>query len=202
MVITISGPPFLKKTLIEKFVQKWPQYRFLPLKSPPSTYQLTSSEQLELHNQRIDHLIETCKTIEQRKDRFFIFESSVIDSLAHSGVFQALETKGYDAPFIEHLRQLAMPSYTFIDIIFVVLPPEEQIKQFLSEFHIGTYYFYNAIIKSYENNTQAIFPLNDSPAVIPLLGTTIQTLMKQLMDYVNPQGEAYDLSSSFLTEFF
>jgi len=201
MRIAIIGSSSVgKSTLINEFIKQWPMY-----KRPEKTYRdiikeknLKLNKEASAESQRIilDALVDELQTASTSENEFVIFDRCPIDNIAYSLWHYRNETPGFVDSFIMDCKTISAFSMKHLDVIFY-LPVRKEIPIVPREGREAdeTYReeidnIYNAMVLSYERNSGAFFPKEDSPAVIRLDGPP-DLRLPQIKLYLKDNGKGF-----------
>lgn len=189
-----------KSTLIEQMIQRWPMY-----KRPSRTYRDIIAEQklivnkestTEVQKNILSALVEEAQLAAASGDEFIVFDRCVVDNIVYSLWHAGYGTEGFDEKFLKESKDIARAALHYYDIIFYV-PARDEIPLTEREnrdtdpaFRAEIDNIFKALITSYENQTGAFFPQEDSPAVIELLGPP-DLRLPQLGLYIKESGRAF-----------
>lgn len=203
-----------KSTLVKNFIEQWPMY-----KTPEKTYRdfikeqnisinknANKESQKAILNALIDEIQLACST----EHKNYIFDRCPIDNFVYSLWHYAKDTPDFTNEFILDSRHIASVCLKYLDVVFYVpvrkeIPIEEKENRetdLVYREEIDN--IYDALVSSYEKNTQAFFPTEDCPAVIRLEGPPDMWL-PQMNLYIKADGTEYKEEDgsliSDLTEF-
>ena len=211
MRIAFIGPQNSgKTTLIKEFLQRWPMY-----KQPEKTYRdlikeknLTLNKNATRDSQKIilDSLVEEAQQACASGEKYLVFDRCVIDNIAYTLWHYAKETPGFTSEFIIDSKTIAAIGLKYIDLVFYVparkeIPIQEKDTRETDEiFREEIDNIFRSLVNSYEKNTGAFFPLEDSPAVITLEGPPDMRL-PQIQLYIKDNGNGYGEEDKSLLDF-
>ena len=186
-----------KSTLIDQFLKQWPMY-----KKPEKTYRdiikeknIKLNKEASAESQRaiLDALVDEVQNASTSEDKFIIFDRCPIDNIAYSLWHYRKETPGFDENYIMDCKTIAAFAMKHIDVMFylpvrkeIPLTPREG-REIDETYREEIDNIYNAMVLSYERNTGAFFPKEDSPAVIRLDGPP-DLRLPQIKLYIKDNG--------------
>lgn len=201
MKIAFMGAPNVgKSTLIENFLKQWPMY-----KKPEKTYRdivkekgLSINKNATKESQKaiLDALVDEAQQAVASDDKFIVFDRCVMDNIAFTLWHYAKNTPGFTSEFIIDSKTIAALALKYIDIIFYLplrkeIPiQEKELRETDESFRQEIDNIFDALVDSYEKNTNAFFPSEDCPAVIRLDGPPDMRL-PQLKLYIKEDGTGF-----------
>jgi hypothetical protein len=200
-----------KSTLIQHFLQRWPQYA-LPERSYRDIIKeqnLALNEQGTLESQKIIRDVLVDMALENAGKSFTLHDRNPIDNLVYTlwlAEKDKLEGSNSEvSDFIATSLLLTKESMKFYDIIFW-LPINENIPLENSENRsINIEYrkeidnIFHGVYEHYKTHTGIIFAPDDQPVMIPLEGELYQKLETVAM-YIGPDGNLVENEGSAITD--
>lgn len=210
MRIAVSGPQCTgKSTFIQDFLKEWPMYT-----TPKDTYRdLVKTKKVKINQKGdkesqlaiLNYQIDTIQ--KYGKDDNVIFDRSVIDPLAYSLWMYEKQRGGVDDDHIEYMLKLVKESVKLYDIIFITPlskhSPVEMKKDGLRDtdetFRDEINNIFTAIQESYYKQSRVIFPVEDCPAVIDIMGSPQERIALAKL-YVSTTGAPFGEESSLVQD--
>jgi hypothetical protein len=189
-----------KSTLVDNFIKQWPMY-----KRPTKTYRdIIKEKDLKLNKEGdkqsqkiiLNALVDEVQQAAATDEPFLVFDRCVIDNLAYTLWHYAKNTPDFTNEFVIDSQTIANIALKLIDVIFYV-PIRKEIPIVSREgreidplFREEIDNIFDALVKSYETNTGAFFPLEDCPAVIRLDGPP-DMWIPQIQLYIKDTGKCF-----------
>lgn len=196
----IGAPNVGKSTLIDNFILQWPMYQ-----KPSVTYRdIVKEQKLPLNklgtkdSQKaiLNALVDEAQIASASDNKYIVYDRCIIDNIAFSLWHYAKGTEGFDSEFIVDSKNIASIALKYIDAIFYV-PLRKEIPMESRENREADPVFreeidniFNALVESYEKNTNTFFPIEDCPPVIRLDGPPDMRL-PQMRLYIKENGNGY-----------
>lgn len=210
MRICVSGPQCSgKSTFIKDFLKAFPMYT-----TPTKTYRdLVKSDKLKINQEgdaesQVKILNFQVDTVQQYdKNDNVIFDRSVIDPLAYSLWMYEKGNKGIDDNHIEYMIKIVKEAIKLYDIVFMVpitkFSPIKLEKDDLRDtdetFRDEMNNIFNAIQESYYKQSHVIFPNENCPATIDLIGNREERIALAKM-YIAPDGKPFGEENNLVNE--
>lgn len=205
MRIAFSGAACTgKTTTIDAFLQKWPQY-----KQPDTSYRGLIKEN--------NHSKKTTSKLQRQILQFMVDQQSqytlhdnvvydrcVLDNIVYSMWAFEKDKPGFSEKYIKESIELVHKGMRNLDIIFFMTREDMGPLESNSVREIDPVYvaeidnFFKAIHSQLSTKgTSPFFPVNDSPALIELKGST-QDRLEQIGMYVTEEGTMYGEEQSLV----
>jgi len=206
MKICVSGTSCTgKTTFISDFLKQWPNYT-----TPTETYRdviknraHSSSASKEVQDDILNFLVD--QATKYSKEDNVIFDRCVLDNLAYT-TWLSLKGK-VDEEYVNKVRHIVNITLSMYDIILytpltsvaVVNIEDDNFRDTDPEYRIEIDNIFKAFQQSYYKGNGAVFPKENTPALIELIGSREQRIQLVKL-YLNEEGQPYDEKESLISD--
>lgn len=199
-----------KSTFIKDFVETWPMYE-----TPKTTYRdLVKKKKLAINKEGdrdsqmaiLNYHIDEIQG-HNREDNIIV-DRCVIDPLVYSMWLYEKKTGNISDDDIELMLRLVREGLKLYDIIFwlphsklnpIPMPDEDHMRDKDDTYRDEINNIFESINKTYIAHSGTVFPLEDCPAFIDIIGSREERIATVKM-YLTPEGKAYGEDESLLKE--
>lgn len=169
--------------LVEKFLNKWPNYKF----DSDSAYKSFANNDLEKDlYEEMEFRRE--EMLSNNKNQHQLYITSPLKTLAKILLEVELGNLS-DTDFVTDSILVTRNTIKMYDVVFWVKSESDPLKP-----------FYESMNMDYWNRSHVIFPEKDIPAFIEISGGTVDNIINQVAEFVNEHGESYEPDSNFWTK--
>lgn len=203
-----------KSTFVNDFIKRWPMYR-----KPEKSYRdfivdknLKLNQEGDENSQKLilNALIDQAMAYPRDKDTFLIYDRCPLDNLAYTFWLSYYKPEEMSQKFLQTTIDLVKNSLKFFDIIFFTpitshspIPPlskeNNQYRSLDENFRLEINNILNGFYNSYSKNDGRVFPVEDSPAFIEIIGNQEQRIELTSL-YVNEEGNPFEDTESLLID--
>ena len=215
MKIAVCGAQHTgKSTFIKDFIKKWPMYS-LPSKSYRDFIKdknLKLNEEGDEISQEIilNALVDQALEYPRADDLYLIYDRCPLDNLAYTVWLNFYKEKEVSNKFLEKTKDIVKNSLKFFDIIFFMpisssspipaLDNKNNLYRSLDEtFRQEINNILQGFLISYSKNDGRVFPVQDSPAFIEIIGNQEERIELASL-YINEKGKAFEEQESLLID--
>jgi len=198
-----------KSLLINKFLEKWPMYN----KANPTYRDFIDkntplNQQGTVESQRIirDALVE--QAIKNKDVKHCIHDRCILDNLVYS-LWLSDKGKINNSEFILESFNITRETLKLYDIIFFlpisdknpIVFEKRETRDLDLVYRKEIDSIFSGTLDTYMQQTGLIFPLEDSPAFIPIVGDEmLSEKTNQLELYINENGDPVEANQDFMTD--
>ena len=203
-----------KSTFIKDFIKKWPMYS-----TPEKSYREYITEKKIKLNQKGDEksqeiilnaLIDQAMAYPRSADTFLIYDRCPLDNLAYTFWLNFYNEDLVSNQFLEKTKDIVKQSLKFFDIIFFTPvstyspipslsvednPNIDTCPIFREEINS----IFTGFFLSYSKNDGRVFPVEDSPAFIEIVGNQEERINLASL-YINENGNPYGENESLIID--
>ena len=203
-----------KSTFIKDFITKWPMY-----KQPEKSYRdflkeknikINTEGNQESQNLILNALIDQAMAYPREENTFLIYDRCPLDNLAYTFWLNFYKPDKVSEKFLRTTVDLVKNSLKFFDIIFFTPISASSPIPYLDNknnphrsldatFREEINNILQGFLISYSKNDGRVFPVQDSPAFIEIIGNQEERIELASL-YINEKGKAFEEQESLLID--